>query len=500
VAVSVDSFEPWIVRAARLHPDRVAVEAPDGRFTNAELEQASWYAADFLIANGAIPGDDIALVLPPGAAFAAFLHGCLRAGLVAVPIDGRLPPEQRASRQAGAVVVVDEEIVEGLGLLSIEEPPDELEHGGWMAYSPGGERRTRWELPGEHAPRPIAGSGTDAATPAVRLTTSGTTGPGTPVHLSRGALLWNALGSAAALGQPAGERWLSAMPVAHVGGLTVLIRSAIAATAAVLRPRFDLDDQLATLQAGGATITSVVPTTLSRLLDAGLDHPRNLRLVLLGGAPIPPELLARAEAAGVPVAATYGLSEASSQVLTRGWPLFCTRVALRSELGAESKPAAESEPRRGSEPGAPGSDTASFAPDELLVQGPTLARGVAGPDGWLATGDRGRRNPDGSFGVIGRLAETIVTGGENVAPTEVESQLVALPGIADAAVLGIEDPEWGERVEARVVLAAGSELDEPALIAALRKALPSYAVPKRITVVEQLPRTPTGKLLRRELQ
>ncbi|MDO9355163.1 MAG: AMP-binding protein, partial [Solirubrobacteraceae bacterium] len=414
---------------------------------------------------GLAPGDEVALALPAGSRFAVSLHACLMAGLVAVPDDLRLPAERRAERTAGCAARLEPVAVEHAVRKALQRDVP--------AFAAGGSR-------------PLAGSGADADTPAVRLTTSGTTGPGTPVLLSRGALLWNAIGSAVALGQPPEERWLSGMPVSHVGGLTVLIRSAIGCTTALLRSRFELEEQVSMLQFGEATITSVVPTTLGRLLDAGLDRPPNLRLVLLGGAPIPPELLERADAAGIAVASTYGLSEACSQVLTRGRPLFCTRVALRGEVeGADSARTTSGD----------GPDTS----DELLVRGPTLALGTAGDDGWLATGDRGRRLPEGGFAVVGRIAETIVTGGENVAPTEVEAHLLAQPGVLDAAALGVDHPEWGEQVEARVVLAAGHTLDEPRLRESLRRLLPPFAVPKRITVVDALPRTPTGKLVRREL-
>lgn len=453
--------ESWIARAARLHPGRLAIDAPDGQLTTSALNAASATLAGELLVEGIRRRDEVAIALPSGAAFAVALHACLRAGFIAVPEDLRLPDARRAERRVGTVATIDDALA--------------TRH---LARAAGGASAPR---PPAAAGTPLAGRGSDAPTPAIRLTTSGTTGPGTPVHLSRGALLWNALGSAVALGQPPHERWLSAMPVSHVGGLTVLVRSAVGATCAVVRPQFSLAEQVALLQAGAATITSVVPTTLSRLLDAGLDHPPVLRLVLLGGAPIPPELLARAQAAGVTVASTYGLSEACSQVLTHGWPLFCTTVVLAGELP-------------------PSADANGTEADELLVRSPTLATGVTAADGWLHTGDRGRRLPDGALQVIGRIAETIVTGGENVAPSEVESQLVALPGVTDAAVLGITDPEWGERLEARVVLAPGQALDEDALRAALRGVLPGFAVPKRITSVDALPRTPTGKLVRRELR
>ncbi|MBJ7471179.1 MAG: AMP-binding protein [Solirubrobacteraceae bacterium] len=460
------TYEAWIERAARLHPDRLAVDAPDGAMTNAQLAAgARELAAARLTPPTVAMGAAAAIAIPAGAAFAVALHACLIAGVIAVPDDLRLPEARRAERTQGCVVALTPEDV--LPFVTAART------GHPSAAAPARERLAS----------PIAGSGADAATPAVRLTTSGTTGPGTPVHLSRGALLWNAIGSAAALGQPANERWLSAMPVSHVGGLTVLTRSAIGATCAALRPSFDAAEQLTLLQAGQATITSLVPTMLGRLLEAGLHHPPGLRLVLLGGAAIAPSLVDRAAAAGIAVAATYGLSEACSQVFTAGAPLFCTQVALREELTGGAQVAG-------------GRDGAG---DEIVVRGPTLASGVAGADGWLATGDRGRRLPGGRFAVVGRLAETIVTGGENVAPTEVEAHLLAQPAVADAAVLGVADQEWGERVEARVVIADGYTLDEVELRARLRELLPPYAVPKRIVAVAELPRTANGKLLRRKL-
>lgn len=464
--------EEWLWRAARLHPDRVAVDAPDGRPTYAELEDAVDARMVHFVDTDVFAGDRVAIDLPSGVPFAIALHACWALHWVAAPIDPRWPAPVRAARLATCTAVIGD----GLQLTPLAGPVAEHHVGADAEIVPDVAAGAQLWPAGAS---PEVGANRAAAV----VWTSGSTGPGTEVTLTFGNLLWNAIGSAAALGQPPHERWLSAMPVAHVGGLTVLARSAIGATTAVLRPRFDQDEQLALLMAGEATITSMVPTMLSRLLDAGLAHPPNLRLVLLGGGPIPPALTARAAAAGVPVAATYGLSEASSQVFTAGAPLFCTHVALRGErhdtADATEDPAAA---------------------EEILVRGPTLARGVADADGWLATGDRGRRLPDGTFTVVGRLAETIVTGGENVAPTEVEALLVAQPGIADAAVLGIDDPEWGERIEARVVLTAGATLDEAALRDALRAQLPGFAVPKAITAVDALPRTPTGKLIRRELR
>ncbi|MEN0012610.1 MAG: AMP-binding protein [Solirubrobacteraceae bacterium] len=350
--------EPWIARAARLYPDRVAVDAPDGTLTYAHLFAAASSFAGTLTDGPASPR--LAIELPPGAAFAVALHGAWLRHRVVVPIDSRLPARARAVRLAGCEAVID----------AAAATP--FLDGATSAGS-----TTTWPPEAERGQAPSRDAEGD-----VVLWTSGSTGAGTEVRLTHENLLWNALGSAVALGQPADERWLSAMPVAHVGGFTVFTRSVLAGTTAVVRPRFDVQEQVDLLMAGEATITSVVPTMLGRMLDAGLDHPPTLRLVLLGGAPITPDLLRRAEAAGIPVTGTYGMTEACSQVVTAGAPLFCTRAVLRGELEV----AGSEDPERA---------------DEILVKGPTLALGVAGPDGWLATGDRGVRRPDGSLTVVG---------------------------------------------------------------------------------------------------
>jgi O-succinylbenzoic acid--CoA ligase len=211
---------------------------------------------------------------------------------------------------------------------------------------------------------------------------------------------------------------------------------------------------------------SLVPTTLARLLDAGLRKPPALRWALLGGAPLPAALLDRAAAAGVPVAPTYGLTEACSQVATHGVPLFCTRVRLSAE-------------------------------GEILVAGPTVAP-ASGPV--LHTGDLGRIDERGRLTVTGRLSDTIVTGGENVAPTEVEAVLAAHPAVAEAAVHGRADPDWGEAVVATVVLRPGAEATAEALRRHCAAQLAAFKVPKTVAFARELPRTASGKVARSALR
>jgi O-succinylbenzoic acid--CoA ligase len=297
--------------------------------------------------------------------------------------------------------------------------------------------------------------------------TSGTTSVPKPVRLTYGNWLWSALGSAVALGLDPDERWLCTLPLSHVGGLSILLRSAIYGTTAVVHERFETDRVLAALRsAEGPTLVSLVPTTLARLLDAGLERPPALRWALLGGAPLPPALLARARAAGVPVAPTYGLTEACSQVTTFGVPLFCTRVALEPD-------------------------------GEVVVSGPTLSPD-AGPA--LRTGDLGAFDAEGRLHIVGRKADTIVTGGENVAPAEVEAVLEAHPAVLEAAVVGRPDPEWGETVVALVRLREGATVTTTDLREHCAGRLARFKVPKDCVVIaEPLPRTGSGKLVRARL-
>ncbi|HEY2181389.1 MAG TPA: AMP-binding protein [Solirubrobacteraceae bacterium] len=440
--------EGWLTRAARERPGRVAVETPSASCTYAQLLTRAGAGADALVARGMRRGQRVAIALPAGVDFAVALHACMLGGLVAVPVDLRLSPVEQEAVAAGAVTVIDEPLIAG-------DPPTRQ---AW--------RDARHEL--------------DA--PAVVIHTSGTSSAPKPVTLTYGNLLWSALGSAVALGVDPDERWLCALPLSHVGGLSILVRSAIYATTAIVHERFDAEPVLGSLREREVTLVSLVATTLTRLLDAGLRGPPALRCALTGGGPVPAALVRRAHEAGVPVSMTYGLTESCSQATTTplaaleqgelgtGPPLFCTRLRCADD-------------------------------GEILLAGPTVAPGSLAPDGWLHTGDLGELDERGRLTVTGRKSDTIVSGGENVAPSEVEAVLESHPDVLEAAVVGCPDERWGEAVTAIVVVRAGRTPDAAALRAHCAAALAPYKVPKRVVLSEHsLPRTRSGKLLRRELR
>jgi o-succinylbenzoate---CoA ligase len=298
--------------------------------------------------------------------------------------------------------------------------------------------------------------------------TSGTTGEPKPVELTYGNHAASAAASASGLGADPDDRWLCPLPLHHVGGLGVLIRCAVNRTTAVLHERFDAERVKRTLESGEVTLASLVPTMLVRLREAGLASAPGLRTIALGGGPIPAGLLDWAAEAGIPVTPVYGMTETCSQVVA----------------GSPGRPLDGVELRIG-------------AGEEILVRGAMVAPGSVAPDGWLHTGDLGRLDGDGRLHVEGRLKELIVTGGENVAPLEVEQALLAHPAVADAAVVGRPDPEWGEAIAALVVLREPAGEEE--LRAWCRERLAPHKVPKRIEIVESLPRSAAGKLLRTRL-
>jgi O-succinylbenzoic acid--CoA ligase len=464
--------EGWLPRAAAARPGGTALQTPHGEISYAELLTRASAGASELAARGVTHGQRVAIALPPGLAFAQALHACLLLGAVAVPVDPRLLPAEREMIAADAAVRVDEPLsIKPIGSRS----PSSFAH--------------------------------DLAGVAVVIHTSGTTSEPKPIELTYGNFLWSALGSAVALGLDPRERWLCALPLAHVGGLSILLRSAIYATTAVVHERFDTDAVLAALLDQNITLVSVVATTLQRLLDAGLERPPSLRCALTGGGPVPPALVSRASAAGVPVSLTYGLTEACSQVTTSpvgavagegdgrggldgdrgmppggsaGPPLFCTRLRI-----ANDSPGSRGEPEDG----------------EIMIAGPTVAPGSLSPDGWLHTGDLGAFDEHGRLHVTGRKADTIVSGGENIAPAEVEAVLEAHPDVLEAAVLGRVDPRWGEAVTAIVVTRPGVVLEGEALRAHCARGLAPHKVPKQVSFVrEPLPRTRSGKLMRKELR
>ncbi|MET0414208.1 MAG: AMP-binding protein [Polyangiaceae bacterium] len=340
---------------------------------------------------------------------------------------------------------------------------------------------------------PGAADGPEA--PLALIMTSGTTGAPRAALLSRRAFHASARASADNLGWRADDRWLLCLPLAHIGGLSVVTRCLLARKPLVLADSWQHASSgealLGALVDGRATLVSVVPTQLSRLLQlvpTAEPLPAPLRAILTGGAATPASLLAECSARGWPVLTSYGSSEACSQIATQspgesplaggcGRPLAAVSVRIDPE-------------------------------GRIQLKGPTLFSGyhpgAADPfetDGWLRTQDLGRFDADGVLHVLGRADEVIISGGENVAPWEVERALESCPGVRQACVFGVVDERWGQAVAAALLLEPGTREATLARVREhVRRELAGYKAPRVVVFDPSLPREDSGKLFKRRIR
>jgi O-succinylbenzoic acid--CoA ligase len=439
-------LDNWLAQRAQACPDRLALLADGIQLTYAELEREASGAARRLASRGVRRGSVVALELPAGAEYVVLLHGLMFLGAVAYPLNTRLSAAEREAeleRAAPALVISEPD---SLGVTEADLP-----------------------LLGEH----------DLDAVHCRILTSGTSGEPQPIGLTYGNHLWSAVGSAFNLGVDPGDRWLCCLPLYHVAGLSIVMRSVIYGTGAIVHGGFAVERVAESLERDGVTLVSLVATQLRRLLDAGVDL-SGPRAILVGGGPVPIEVIEEASAGGAAVVQTYGLTEAASQVTT------LAPQDARRKLGSAGRPLLTTHLR--------------IQDGEILVQGPTVAPGCADEDGWLHTGDLGRIDDEGFLYVDERLEDVIVSGGENVLPAEVEEVLLRHPAVADAAAVGQFDAEWQEAVAAVVVVEDGEQVSPEELHRHCVEHLARFKVPKRFEFADALPRTASGTLMRRALR
>jgi O-succinylbenzoic acid--CoA ligase len=455
-----------IFEAARGAPGQLAILAGRGRITFAELAERVRERARAL--PGFAPAHEaglIALSASDDVGTLELIYALLEQGHPFLPLHSRL-----TSRET-------EEI-------TTRVPVQAILH----ATGDGGVRLERVpEQKIEAHQRDLLG----AAPQLAAIATSGSSGTPSVVLLSRAAFVASAQASAANLGWLPEDRWLLSLPLAHIGGLSVLTRCLLARRAVVLPeplPGVGLAERLAqAIQIGAPTLLSLVPTQLSALLalEPALDLPQSVRVILTGGAALSRSLLVAAVERGWPVLTSYGLSEACSQVATQA---LGTRQ--HGELGS-GRPLPGIEVR--------------VIDGVIQIRGPNLSSGyLAGPrspftsDGWFQTRDLGRFDADGNLHVIGRADHTIISGGENVAPDEVESALEACPGVVEACVFPVPDAHWGQRVAAGLrVEGSDPEATLVQVRSEMERQLASFKRPRHYALATRFVYGRTGKLDRR---
>ncbi len=488
----------WLTHRASTTPSRIALVASGRVYSYADLDADVIRAARRLAALGVREGDRVATVLHNGAGPAMLVHAVLRLGATLVPLNTRLSDDEIAWQVGDAaprLLVVEQRTVASTERARRAQPTLRV-----VSVDAAGATLLGGTPLDAHEETDVALRHEHAADDVLALIyTSGTTGRPKSAMLSVGNFWWNAIGSALNLGVHADDRWLACMPLFHVGGLSILLRSAIYGTTAIVHDGFDEHAVNRAIDDDGVTIVSVVAAMLQRMLDArgDLSFPSTLRCVLLGGGPAPRPLLERCAAVRVPVVQTYGLTETASQVAT-----LAPDDALR-KLGSAGKPLYPNEVRIATR----GDGETTDDVGEILVRGPVVMKGYAGrPDdtaralagGWLHTGDVGRLDDEGFLHVLDRRDDLIVTGGENVYPAEVEAALLAHPSVVEAVVVGASDEHWGQRVIAVVrCVTHGSPPTEADLREHCRTRLASYKIPREVRfVTDPLPRTASGKLQR----
>ena len=474
----------WLSHRAAATPDDLAVidADTDTRWSYSGLDAAVDETAGRLANLGVDAGDQVGTLLPRTFLGVCLLHAAQRLGLTLVPLNHRLTAEELGAQidQLDLTLVVCDIDTEPAAVEAVEEVPiASVDEPQWTAVrsfkdvEPAAIEPVKWER----------------EEPQLIVFTSGSTGRPKPVVVTMGNLLSSAIASAFRLGVDPADRWLLTLSLYHVGGIAPIFRSTLYGTAVVLRAGFDPGQAADDLDRYDVTVVSLVPTMLKGMLDRRGTLSDSLRVVLLGGAPADDALIQRCENYSVPVHPTYGMTETASQVATArpadafdrpgtvGRPLLWTEVTV---LGDDGEPVAAGET------------------GELVVSGPTVTPGYYGdnedafcPYG-LRTGDVGYQTEDGSLFVVNRIDDRITTGGETIDPGAVVTVLKAHEAVEAAAVVGVPDAQWGERVTALVVGDDG--LTAAAVDSHCRDQLADFKCPKTIVFADEIPRTASGSI------
>ena len=491
-------FQPnWLSQRAVQKKEAIALifkspsnpEVESWTYSQLEHDVNDW--AERLQVLGVKSGDRVGLLLTNHPRYILIVHALVKCKAIAVFLNIRLTVSELhwQIEDSQTKYLICDEVTQSIGN-SLKQQIDHLSLIVLESYS-----------------QPLLNFGKDKGEELINLEniqgifyTSGTTGKPKAVPLTYHNHFQSAIASALNLGISADDNWLLCMPLFHVGGLAIAWRSVINGTAITLLPKFDEQEVLEAIATEKATLISLVPTMLSRLLQ----HPQaqnlqNLRGILLGGAPASSELIERCLQLNLPIMPTYGMTETASQITT----LAADEVKLKQ--GSSGLPLFGNQIRIVAEDH-PDLELPAGAIGQIMVCGASVMSGYlhnpesnSFQDDWFYTGDLGYCDRDGYLYVVSRRSDLIISGGENIYPSEIESILLEHPAILEACVVGISDREWGESVAAVIVTEVEISLAEVRTFCE-QKSLSRYKLPKSIHLRESLPKTASGKLLRRNIR
>jgi len=492
----------WVHAAAARHGRKVALHAADGTFEYAALARHIDSVTAALQAADATGGAVVAWLGTNSAAMLATLFACARVGAIFMPMNWRLAaPEHRAQ-----LVAVPPRLLVAEGEFAAACAQHQVAPPGTACIARGAAVPAPWIAWESFVARGVAAGAADiaAAAPLLLCFTSGATGTPKGALLSARALAANADAAIKMHGLTDEDRVLTTLPLFHVGGLNIQTLPALRSGCTVtLHAKFDAEATFDAIEQQRITVTVLVPAQL----EAMLAHPRwaradfgSLRLIATGSTIVPRRLIDAVHARGVPLIQVWGATETG--------PVVCCLHAdeARERAGSAGRAALGAELRIAD---AEGRELPRGMSGEVLVRGPQLmsgywrdapasARALAG--GWFHSGDAGHLDADGYLWIDGRLKDLIICGGENVSPVEVEAVLLECPEVAEAAVVGRPDPQWGESVVAFVVPKDGARIESARLLARFAGRLARFKHPREVIVVEALPRTALGKVRKEALR
>jgi O-succinylbenzoic acid--CoA ligase len=480
----MDRMPNLLKKRAFLTPDRAAIYFQEETFSFKQLYDSAVKIAGQLKTCGVAKGDFVAVMLTNHLETVVILFALQLLGVTAVILNNRLSSSE-----------IEWQLNDSKAVLLILE-------SAFLEKAPAIRKITKDELFATTNTNPEIQEEVDLSETCTIMYTSGTTGNPKGVIQTYGNHWWSAIGSALNLGYAEEDAWLCAVPLFHISGYSILMKSVIYGMPIVLHESFDAQKTIEDIRRKHVTIMSVVGTTLTRIVDAleGEHLPDYFRCMLLGGGPAPLPLLKACVEREIPVFQTYGMTETSSQIVTLA-PEYSFR-----KLGSAGKPLFPSQIRIEKEDG-----RLAHANEEgeIVVKGPNVTSGyLYRPeatkekihDGWLYTGDMGYLDEEGFLYVLDRRSDLIISGGENIYPAEVEAVLLGHSCVADAGVTAAQDDVWGQVPIAFIVTKPGGSIcSEDELRHYCTEQLAKYKVPKRIYFVEHLPRNAAKKLLRRKL-